>query len=408
MNAPFVHSTPPPTPAAQSQAPLIAHVIYRLTIGGLENGLVNLINHLPRERYRHAVVCLTDYTDFHQRITRDDVDYYALHKKSGVDISLYPRIWRLFRRLRPSIVHTRNISAMEMQLPALLAGVPIRVHSEHGREGADLDGHNQKYNLLRKIFRPLIQRYIPLSQDLQHWLQSEIGVRPERMSQIYNGVDVARFNNAGASSGSFPVAGFLSSDSVVIGTVGRMAVVKDQLTLVQAFLQLLDRVENARQRLRLVMIGDGPLRAEAQRLLQAAGAADLAWLPGDRDDIPALLRAFDIFVLPSLGEGISNTILEAMASGLPVVATRVGGNPELVQDGVTGRLVPSADPTAMADTLSELLAQSELRVRFGTAGRERVVQEFSIEHMVERYSQVYDALLQGGKHMQAIGIGSGR
>jgi sugar transferase (PEP-CTERM/EpsH1 system associated) len=399
MNAPLAHATP----AAQSQAPLIAHVIYRLTIGGLENGLVNLINHLSRERYRHAIVCLTDYTDFHQRITRDDVDFYALHKKPGVDISLYPRIWRLFRRLHPAIVHTRNISAMEMQLPALLAGVPARVHSEHGREGADLDGRNHKYNLLRKLFRPLIQAYIPLSQDLQRWLQTEIGVSPGHMSQIYNGVDIARFNSAAASLEPFPVAGFLSPDSIVIGTVGRMAVVKDQLTLVRAFLQLLERDKNARQRLRLVMIGDGPLRAEALGLLEAAGAAHLAWVPGDRDDIPALLRVFDIFVLPSLGEGISNTILEAMASGLPVVATRVGGNPELVQDGVTGRLVPSADPAAMAEALSELLAQPELLARFGTAGRERAVQEFSIEHMVERYSQVYDALLRGGKPMHALG-----
>src|SRR5207237_9166164 len=135
------------------------------------------------------------------------------------------------------------------------------------------------------------------------------------------------------------------------GTVGRMQEVKDQLTLARAFVELLQRSPQAATRLRLVMVGDGPLRKQVADILNQAGWGALAWLPGERDDVPQIMRGFDLFVLPSLAEGISNTILEAMASGLPVVATSVGGNAELVESGRTGQLVPRSDPEAMAHAI---------------------------------------------------------
>ena len=120
--------------------PLIAHVVYRFDIGGLENGVVNLINRLPEDRYRHAVVALTEVTDFRRRIVRDDVEFIALAKPPGQGIREWPALHRLFRQLRPSIVHTRNIAALEASLPALMAGVPVRIHGEHGWDSADPDG----------------------------------------------------------------------------------------------------------------------------------------------------------------------------------------------------------------------------------------------------------------------------
>jgi glycosyltransferase involved in cell wall biosynthesis len=174
-----------------------------------------------------------------------------------------------------------------------------------------------------------------------------------------------------------------------------MAAVKDQLTLVRAFLHLLESQADACKRLRLVMVGDGPLREESRKLLCAAGAEHLAWLPGERADIPAIMRGLDVFVLPSLAEGISNTILEAMASGLPVVATRVGGNPELVEEGETGLLVPPADPVQLAEAICTYLTDHAKIVRHGRAGRKRAETEFSIEAMVNGYLAVYDAVLTG-------------
>lgn len=387
-------SRAPSCATTHAHAPLVAHILYRLDIGGLENGLVNLINTIPADRYRHAVISLTECTDFRFRIRRQDVQYYALHKRPGKDFGVYLQLWRLLRRLRPQIVHTRNLSVLDCLLPAALAGVRYRIHGEHGRDMIDIDGSHWKYNMLRRAIRPLVHRYIPLSRDLENWLQHRIGVTPEKISRIYNGVDTRLFQPAPARE-PLPDTNFAPPGTTVIGTVGRMQSVKDQLTLVCAFLHLLKTVPGAREKLRLALVGDGPLRAQAAAMLAAEDASALAWLAGSRDDVPRLLRGLDVFVLPSLAEGISNTILEAMACGLPVVATRVGGNPELVTEGETGMLVPAADPVALAGALGHYLRDPSLARRHGRAGRERVEREFSLHAMVQRYLAVYDDVLAG-------------
>lgn len=375
-----------------ARIPLIAHIVYRFDIGGLENGVVNLINSMPEGRYRHAVISLTTCTDFRFRIRRNDVAFFALNKREGKDIGIYYKLWRLLRSLEPAIVHTRNLPTLDAQLPAALAGVRCRIHGEHGRDMIDLDGTSWKYNLLRRAVRPLIHWYIPLSRDLEQWLRVIVGVPESRVTRIYNGVDTQTFSPVESARTALPVAGFAPSGTVVIGTVGRMQEVKDQLTLVHAFLRMIDAIPNGRERLRLVMIGDGPLRKKAAELLEQAGASDLAWLPGARNDVAQLLRALDVFVLPSLAEGISNTILEAMASGLPVVATRVGGNAELVKEGETGMLAPPGEPAALAEVLRQYVDDADLRRRHGGAARARTERKFSLDAMVHRYMAVYDEL----------------
>lgn len=375
--------------------PLIVHIIYRLDIGGLENGLVNLINSMPPERYRHAIICLTGHSSFRDRIQRNDVACYALHKQAGKDIWMFWRLFKLLRQLKPAIVHTRNLATLDCVLPAALAGVRCRVHGEHGRDVEDMDGSSLKLQRFRRFFKPLISRYIPLSRDLEAYLCEKIGVPPESMTQIYNGVDSEKFCPPLDGRESLPVADFAGPDSIVVGTVGRMQTVKDQLTLVRAFLQVLKTVPDARKYLRLVLVGDGPLRAAAEKMLAEDDALQLAWLAGARHDIPELLRGLDVFVLPSLAEGISNTILEAMATGLPVVATRVGGNPELVADGVTGTLVPASDPMAMAAAIADYFLDAGKRQRHGKAAREMVERKYSMDAMVAAYMGVYDRVLAG-------------
>ncbi len=379
------------------QPPLVVHIIHRLAVGGLENGLVNLINHMPPEYYRHAIVCLTDSTDFRDRIQRPDVPIIALHKRAGQDFGVYIRLWKIVRSLCPDIVHTRNLSGLEYLIPAALARIPGCIHGEHGRDMYDLDGLNVKYNLLRKVLRPLVQHYIAVSAELANWLVCKIGVHDDRVTHIYNGVDTQRFYPRTDPRPALGPEGFAPPGTLIVGTVGRMQAVKDQLTLVRAFLHLLVTEPGARDRIRLVMIGDGPLLEAARQLLRAADAEHLAWLPGERADIPDMMRGLDLFVLPSLREGISNTILEAMASGLPVVATRVGGNPELVEEGRTGMLVPPADPVAMAEAIRTYLADPEKRIRHGQAGRKRAEARFSMEAMVNGYLAVYDAVLNNDR-----------
>lgn len=386
----------------KNHSPLVVHIIRRLAVGGLENGLVNLINNMPPERYRHAIVCLTSSTDFRDRIQRKDVLIIHINRREGLDFGAHARLWKVLRHLRPAIVHTRNLSGLEYLVHAALAKIPGRIHGEHGRDVYDLDGLQFKYNLLRKTIRPLIDQYIAVSNDLANWLVQTVGSRSDRVTQIYNGVDLQRFCPHSGLRASIGPQGFALPETLVVGTVGRMEPVKDQLTLVRAFIHLLDREPGARKHLRLVLIGDGSLRGEAQQLLRAGNAEELAWVPGEKSDIPEVMRGLDLFVLPSLREGISNTILEAMACGLPVVATRVGGNPELVEDGKTGLLVPLRNPVAMAEAVRTYIVDSGKLTGHGQAGRRRAESRFSVEAMVNGYLAVYDAVLSDKRQQLTI------
>ncbi|XXG31517.1 MAG: glycosyltransferase [Ferrovum myxofaciens] len=268
--------------------PLIAHVIYRLDVGGLENGLVNLINHLPADGFRHAILCLKGHDPaFARRIQRADVLLIDLDKKEGKDLWVYGRLWRHFRRLKPAIVHTRNLTSLVAVVPALLAGVPYRIHGEHGRDMSDLDGSNKKHRWFRRLLLPLTHRVIALSQDLEHYLTQGIGVPPGKVSQFYNGVDTDLFHpRADGEPSPFPF--FSSTEKIfTLGTVGRMQAVKNQLILAQAFITLVETApKELAGSLRLVMIGEGELRAPCQTLLDRAGLTDRVWLPGARHDIP--------------------------------------------------------------------------------------------------------------------------
>jgi sugar transferase (PEP-CTERM/EpsH1 system associated) len=385
--------------------PLIAHVIFALRAGGLENGLVNLINRMPPDRYRHAVVCLTGHDGFAARLQREDVPIVDLHKRDGHDLPLYGRLWATFRHLRPTIVHTRNLVALEAQIPALAAGVRGRVHGEHGWDVHDLDGSNRRHRLLRRGLSPIVDRFVPLSAHSERYLVDQVGVPPRKVTRIVNGVDAERFHPAGrplpvgaappGDKDPLPEAGF-PPDAVVIGTVLRMEAVKDPMNLARAFVAALERRPDLRPRLRVVMVGNGRLYDEVRAYLRDTGAEGLARLLGHRDDTPEILRGLDLFVLPSRAEGISNTILEAMATGLPVVATRVGGNPDLVVEGETGTLVPPEDPTALAEAILAYAADPALRQRHGARARQLVEQRYTLDRMVERYLDVYDSILREG------------
>lgn len=373
--------------------PLVVHVVYRFDTGGLENGVVNLINHMADDRYRHAVVALTEVTDFRQRVRKPGVEFLALHKPPGHGVWQYPQLVRLFRKLRPAIVHSRNLAALETQVPAWMAGVPVRIHGEHGRDVGDLDGNNKTYQRVRKLYRPFVQHYVALSRDLAAYVQDKVQVRPRDVTQIYNGVDSLRFQPAPGGAGRIEGCPFSAPEHWLVGTVGRMQTVKDQLNLVRAFVLALQAEPALRATLRLVLVGDGPLRAQCLAELQAAGLADLAWLPGARTDVPALMRGLQCFVLPSLAEGISNTILEAMASGLPVIATNVGGNADLVEAGRTGDIVPAGDPQALALSLVRMALAPEQAARMGLHGRRVVEQRFDLQSMVAAYQSLYDRML---------------
>ena len=373
--------------------PHIVHVVHRFDTGGMENGMVNLFNTWPAERYRHSVIALTDFTEFRQRIHAQHVDFYALNRPPGRGLGWVVPMWKLLRALKPDLVHTRNLAALETQFVAAAAGVGATVHGEHGRDVFDLYGQNWKYNLLRRAARPFVSHYIAVSEDIETWLRLAIRVAPRKLHQIYSGVDHVKFRpREGARPDVLP-AGFADAHTIVFGSVGRMAEIKDYPTLVRAFIELVRSHPERAARARLAIVGEGPARATCEALLDAAGMRHLAWLPGERHDIATVMQAFDVFVLPSKNEGISNTILEAMASGLPVIATAVGGNPELVEDGVNGTLVKAEAPDDMAQALLAYLDASNRIEEYAARARQYAEKRFSIPVMAEAYATVYDQAL---------------
>ena len=382
--------------AASSHRTRIVHVVYSFAIGGLENVIVQLINRLPADQFEHVVLSLTTISDFKNRITQPGVQFIALNKAPGHAIPLYPKLFKLFRQLRPDVLHTCNLAALEVTPLAWLARVPLRVHAEHGWDAHDRNGQNPRYQKLRRPYKPFVSHYVSVSQDLDDYLANAIGVAADKRSLIANGVDTDVFAPALTRQQPLPGCPFTPDQHWLIGTVGRLQTVKNQPLLARAFVQLIQSHPEAADRMRLVIVGEGPLRADIENILASAGMAYLAWLPGARDDIPAILQSLSCFVLPSQAEGTSCTLQEAMATGLPVVATAVGGTPDLVEEGVTGYLVPSEDVPALAQALWRCYGAPDTQHSFGATARKRAMANFGLETMVKRYRALFQ-----GQHQEA-------
>ncbi|SHH41620.1 TIGR03088 family PEP-CTERM/XrtA system glycosyltransferase [Massilia sp. CF038] len=379
-----------------SERPLIVHLTYVLDFGGLETLIVEAINKMPVDQYRHAIICLTKFTDFRHRITRPGVEVIALDKQPGLGLGTHATLWRLLRRLRPTILHTYNLACAEYAFTATLAGVPVRVHAEHGRDAADPQGKNRKHQLLRRLLAPFIDCYVAVSDDLQQWLLREVGIARDKVLLIDNGVDTARF--APAPAPAAPSLFGFADDSFVIGTVGRVQDVKNHACLIDAFIALRALLPHQRDRMKLVIVGTGPLLGALERQVAAAGLGDAVLLTGARNDIAQIMQSFSLFAMSSIAEGTPVTLLEAMASGLPVVSTRVGGIPDLVRENHTGALVPSGDPQAMASALAAYVEDPALARHHGAAARALVVGKYSIDAMLAAYTALYARLCKSKTH----------
>lgn len=378
----------------------VMHIIHRFDTGGLENGVVNLINHLDEKDYRHSIVTLKGFSEaFCARVKTDNTAYYDLEKGDGNDPKIFLKLRRLIKQLQPDILHTRNTATIENQLIGWWCRVPLRIHGEHGWDVNDMHGQNKKYQMLRRVMRRFIQQYIGLSTEAIGYLENTISVPKDRIHHICNGVDISKFapsaiHNHGdePNSSAFP-NDVIAENNIVFGTVGRLAEVKNQTFLMEAFIRLVETHQEQASKLRLVIVGDGILKPKLQEMARDAGISDQVWLAGNRSDIPALMAGMDVFILPSLAEGISNTILEASASGLPVIATRVGGNPELIEPTLaSNHLVDVGDTSALVAAMAQYLEDPELLSKNGTLVREHCVNNFSIDTMVNKYHQLYQTV----------------
>jgi len=282
--------------------------------------------------------------------------------------------------------------------------VPVRIHGEHGWDMQDPAGKRQRYRHLRRMYRPFVDRYVALSRHLEDYLARQVAIPSTKISQIYNGVDTSRFRPSQAATRSISGCPFNEKGQWLVGAVGRMEAIKDPLTLASAFVRAHELAPEAARNMRLVMVGDGRLRNDVAAFLERAGVRDRVWLAGERDDVPDIMRGLDCFVLPSLAEGVSNTILEAMASGLPVVATRVGGNSELIESGMTGTLVGAANIDSMAEAMLGYCTDRVMARRHAKAALRVVEGRFSLARMLADYSRVYESALRAaGRALPSAG-----
>ena len=373
----------------------VLHLVHRLgadgRTGGMEYGVIKLVNGMCGGSIV-AGVCSTRAGDPAIRSLLDPaVPYFECRGRAGNDLRLIPALWRVFRQFRPHIVHTHSWGTLiEGLVAARLARVPRVIHGEHGT--LQLRGYQR---LVQRVAWGRADRVLSVSSRLADRLAREVGFDRSRIHTIRNGVDTGRFDTAGRAAARRDLE--IGEDVVAIGTVGRLVAVKDQATLLSAFAQTFQRQSNAQ----LCLAGDGPLKDALQQQARQLGIERQVRFLGHRPDVQRVLAALDIFVLSSTSEGMSNTILEAMASGLPVVATAVGGADELVLEGKTGLLVPAGQPGLLAEALVSLAADSERRASMGRSARERALTEFSVARMIADYEKLYLALTNARRDLAA-------
>ncbi len=365
----------------------ILHILHSLQIGGLENGVVNLINNLNDDRFEHVICCIDSTGPMAERLNMP-IEIATLQKGDRRDYLLPFKIAKIIKKTRPDIVHTRNWATIDGVIGARLAGVRLIIHGEHGRDATDPTGANNIRKRVRKVLNPWITRFITVSGELRNWLVSDIGINEQKVVQIINGVDTGRFKPAEEKQEAKKKFGF-KPDSFVIGIVGRLDPVKDHETLFKAFKVFSD---NNSKSSCLVVIGTGQLEERLKAIVKELDISQQVIFTGGTDRAPEFYRCMDVYVLPSIFEGISNTILEAMASGLPVITTRVGCNTELVEDGKTGFLFNPGDYRSLAEKITAYFKNPSLVREHGLAGRARTEKDFSLSVMVKKYERIYSSL----------------
>jgi glycosyltransferase involved in cell wall biosynthesis len=347
----------------------IAHVTFGLDVGGQEKLLVEFARHADRSRFDLQFLSLGERGMLAGDIEALGWPVESLGEPAGLRPSLIAKLAHRFSLGRPAVVHTHDRRALFYAAPAArLARVPWVVHTRHGR---DAHATPRQIAMLRHLAR-MANRFVCVSGEIGELSRAQ-GVAPSRLRTILNGIDIDRFRFIGPDPAG-PVV-----------TVARLSPEKDVANLVRAAAIAAERAPN----LRVEVAGGGACRADLDRLAAELGVADRVAFLGEVRDVAAVLRRASLFVLPSRSEGIPLTVLEAMARGLPVVATRVGGLPEVIEDGRTGLLVPPADPAALARAIVEVLDDPRRGDDMGHAGRRRVERCFDVRRMVEQYEDTY-------------------
>lgn len=359
--------------------PNVLQVVLSLNPGGTERLVVELVKRL-RPELSMAVCCLDEEGSWGETLRRENVTVVALRRREGFRPQLGRAIAKAAAQHGARVVHCHHYSPFVYASIARLWAPHLKiVFTEHGR--LNDSGPSPKRRTANRVLAHAPRTVVTVSSDLKQHLVAE-GFPTDKVNVIYNGIDVGPLPDRAARGRIRQQLG-IDDRTIVVGTVARLDPVKDLQTLVRAL-----GAPEASRPMTLLVIGDGSERGQIEAAARDAGVASFVRFLGHRDDARELLAGCDVYANSSISEGISLTILEAMAAGLPVVATRVGGTPEIV-DTSCGRLVPSRDPASLATTLSELAGDAALRCVLGRAARARVEQHFTLDRMIAEYRDAY-------------------
>lgn len=372
----------------------VALVVNNFDVGGLEKVVLSLLGHLDRTRFEPFVVCLDGEGKLFSEVKVPEDHRLILRKDARlklplvqVDTALLGTLRTFFQERAIDVVHTHNLA------PLIYAGLAART-IPRGRPRVAYTEHNQIYraNRLQRLkflaYLRLADEVCTCSKDLEQFFREKLRIRrPIRV--LYNGIDGGRY--ARVDGGPVRRELGLTDEHLVVGT----AVVLSEQKGIRYLVEAAKDVCAKEPRARFVVAGDGPLRKDHQDQVKAAGLEDRFKFLGYRGDIPQVVSSFDVHVLPSLWEGLPLSLLEALAIGKPVVATKVGGNPEVVVDGENGRIVPPKDPAALAQALLQILGDPAFRRDVAARNVARFKSTFSLEAMMASHGALYEAMATG-------------
>jgi len=382
-----------PTPIPHRREVLrVLHVLPFFAYGGTELVVQQLIASMDAPEFEHRICAMRGFDPELVGAAHLEDRIVQVGKPSeGFQFPLRNLV-RTMRDVRPHIVHTRNWGALEAILAARIAGVPVTIHSEHGYDLKILNGIPFRQRLVRKTLYSLTDALFTVSNELREFHAKQAGISPGRIQVLYNGVDTEKYKPRNELRSAILAELGIPAQSVVVGSVGRMVAIKDYPFTLRIVSELLREGRD----IYLLLVGAGPELSSLQELVRNSATLNgRVHFCGFSNGISRLLNAMDIFVQASRAEGMSNTLLEAMASGLPLVAARVGGNPEVVSEGETGFLFAPGDGAAMSGFIDRLAGAPDLRRQMGEACRHRAFHRFSLEQMLSEYRKLYQNLAVG-------------
>lgn len=360
----------------------ILYVNHSMGIGGIEKMILEFANYFCSRGHIVSVAVFAPGGSFEKELQNMGVDVYNLEKKEGIDIGLVKRLVSLIKDLSIDIVHTNNYSSwLYVVIASLFCRINRLVHTEH----SNVKEEKRRRYLAERFLAYFSNAVVAVSEQVKSKMVSKSGMSDARVRVIPNGISTTDFSRSPERRGPIRSELGLQDEDILIGTVGRLVPVKDHFTLLEAFAQVRKRLLNVR----LIIVGDGPLKSDLLTLVSKLKLENEVTLSGERRDIPEILSAMDIYVVSSISEGMSLSILEAMSTRLPIVATAVGGNNEVIDDQVNGFLVPAQNSNVLAEHIHKLVVDREQRILMGIKSQERAQKSFDHKIMMQKYASLY-------------------